>query len=100
MAGHSLNRAEKPVLGPGNLDMTSKGRSSVEGSFEPAIARRTLAQATLTPMAFRTYIITYLPNMEFAPRLAIREKLLKRRLILQLSTKAMEQKSIVVANEA
>jgi hypothetical protein len=42
VAGHSPNEAEKLVLGPGHLDMTSKRTSSADGSVEPAFARRTL----------------------------------------------------------
>jgi hypothetical protein len=36
VAGHSPNEAEKLVLGPGHLDMTSKRTSSADGSVEPA----------------------------------------------------------------
>jgi hypothetical protein len=82
VAGHSPNEAEKLLLGLGLLDMTSKRTSSADGFVEPAFARRTLVRATLTPMAFKTHIITYLPNMEFALRLTRRKALLKRKLIL------------------
>jgi hypothetical protein len=82
VAGHSLNEAEKLLLRPGLLDITSKRISSVDRSVEPAFTRGTLIQATLTPIAFKTRIITYLPNIESTLRLARQKELLKRKLIL------------------
>jgi hypothetical protein len=82
VAGRSPNGAETLVLGPGYLDMTFKKTISADGSVEPVFARRTLDQEILTPMAFKTRIITYLPNMEFALRPIRRRELLKKELIL------------------